>query len=551
MKKTLAIFLATLMFLSMLTACGGGGDKPAASSGPVSALGDTMVDIDTSSYDYSAWLDDQGRTRIRVATTADPGTFDPQQTGASAALTATMFEGLFYIDPKTWEIEPNLAKSYEMAEDGLSVQVEIYDYIHDSAGNPITSSDVKYCYESAKEAGKANSSGIDFVEILDDYNFIVHLSSGQVGIWTTICAFNIYSQKAYEEAENFGMNPIATGPYVLTNWEVGSSYTYEKNENYWQTDPALVAGISKANVDVIEFLILKEPAQQAIALELGNVDMVNALSYTEASRFMEGGESAGTHNVFTYQSILAQLMYLNMSDQSIFQNDPELRKAVLHCINRDDLILGASNGYGNACFTFGCEAGSLGFQQKWYDEDYYTYDLDYAKECLNNSDYDGSYSIRIVSNNSDLKKAQGQLIQIMLQSIGLNAEVLPYEDALFNTYKNDPTQWDILIDNTSSGAEICSMWRRKFDPNNFKGDQTAANFIDDDALTDALYKCIDVTTYSDETVDAFHHVLKETYSSMGLYNALAFDVGSEVVREDYTNSTGHLLVNCCTFVWNK
>ena len=66
MKKTLAIFLATLMFLSMLTACGGGGDKPAASSGPVSALGDTMVDIDTSSYDYSAWLDAQGRTRLRV-----------------------------------------------------------------------------------------------------------------------------------------------------------------------------------------------------------------------------------------------------------------------------------------------------------------------------------------------------------------------------------------------------------------------------------------------------------------------------------------------------
>lgn len=557
-RRILAIALVLVMVVCILAGCSktAGDENVAPSKADESGTpekaeipAETKVELGDD-FDYSDWVDDQGRTVITVATTADPGTYDPQQTGSSAALTVTQFEGLFYKDPETWEIKPCLAKNYEMSDDGLSVTVEIYDYIHDSQGNPITSSDIEYCYMAAKESGKANSSGIDYVEIIDDYNFILHLSSSQVGIWTNTCDFSIYSQKAYEEAENFGMNPIATGPYVLTDWQVGSSYTFEKNENYWQTDESKIAKISQTNVDVVKFTIIKEPAQQAIALELENVDIVNDLSYTEAARFMEGGEAEGTHNVFTYESILAQLMYLNMSDKSIFVNDPELRKAVLYAINRDDLILGASNGYGNICYTFGCEAGSLGFLQKWYEEDYFDYNLETAQECLEKSNYDGT-TIRIVSNNSDMKKSQCQLIQIMLQAAGMNAEVLPYEDALFNTYKNDPNEWDILVDNTSSGAEIASMWRRKFDPNNFSGDQTGANFIDDQEFFDKLYACIDMGTYSDETVDAFHQALKETYSAIGLYNPLCFNVASKVVVSNFTNSTGHLLANCCTFVWNE
>ena len=572
-KKILALVLAAIMLLTLLTACGGTTDSNSPGGGQSNNGGgqtnngggqtnnggnngggqgntpDTTIVEVSDDFDYSAWVNADGKTVVNVATTADPGTFDPQQTGASAALSATQFEGLCHINSVTWEIEPWLAKSFEMSEDGKSVVVEIYDNITDSKGNHITSSDVAYCYDMAKESGRANSSSIDHIEIVDEYNLIIHLTNTQVGVWATVCHFSIYSQKAYEEGD-FAVAPVATGPYVLTNWTPGSSYTFEKRDDYWQADESLVALPSKANVDIINYMIIKEPAQQAIQLELGDIDMVNGLSYIEASRFMEGGENEGTRNVFVYDSILAQLMYLNMSEGSLLAKDLELRKAIFHAINRADLILGASNGYGNECVTFGCEAGSVGFLDKWYDEDYYTYDLNYAKECLANSNYNNEV-IRIVSNNSDLKKSQIQLIQLMLNSIGINAECLPYEDALFNTYKNDPNEWEILVDNTSAGAELASMWRRKFDPNNFKNDQGGANFMHDDELNQLLWTCIDTTTYSDETVDAFHQALKERYSAMGLYNPMNFDVCSPVVVETYNNSTGHLLVNACTFVWNK
>ena len=558
------------MLLTLLTACGGTTDSDTPSdpnSGSQTNNGggqtnnggsngggqgntpDTTIVEVGDDFDYSAWVNADGKTFVNVATTADPGTFDPQQTGSSAALAATVFEGLCHTNSITWEIEPWLAKSFEMSEDGKSVTVELYDNITDSIGNRITADDVAYCYAAAKEAGRANSSGVDHIEVIDDTNLVVHLANSQVGVWATVCSFSIYSQKSYE-AGDFAVAPVGTGPYVLKDWTPGSSYTYEKRDDYWQTDAALVARPAQANVDIITYQVIKEPAQQAIQLELGTIDMVNGLSYIEAARFMEGGENEGTRNVFVYDSILAQLMYLNMSEGSLLAKDLELRKAIFHCINRADLILGASNGFGSECVTFGTEAGALGFLEKWYDEDYYTYDLEYAKECLANSNYNNEV-IRIVSNNSDLKKSQIQLIQLMLNSIGINAECLPYEDALFNTYKNDPNEWEILVDNTSAGAELASMWRRKFDPNNFKNDQGGANFMHDDELNQLLWACIDSSTYSEETVDAFHQALKERYSAMGLYAPMNFDVCSPIVVETYNNSVGHLLVNACTFVWNK
>ena len=553
-KRILALILAAVMLVSLLAACGtnNAGTETTASSKetePVQeSLADNIVEVDES-FDYSAWVNEDGKTMVTAASPADPGTFDPQGTPASAALTASLFETLCYIDSETWEIEPYLAKSYEIAENGKDVSIVLYDNIYDSVGNHFTASDVQYCYEAAKAAGKVNSSGVESVEIIDDYNLIVHLSSAQVGIWATVCTFDMYCEASYN-SHDFAVDPIGTGPYVLTDWVAGSSYTYEARDDYWQTDASLLARPSQANVDIITFEIIKESAQQSIQLELGTIDMVNGLSYTEASRFMSGGENEGTHNVYIYDDILAQLMFLNMSENSILGSDLELRKAIMHCINVADLITGASDGYGTECVTLGCEAGSLGFLQKWYDEDYYTYDLDYAKECLANSNYNGE-TIRIVSNNTDLKKAQIQLIQLMLLSIGINAECLPYEDALFNTYKNDNTQWDILIDNTSAGAELANLWRRKLDPNNFKNDQGGANFMHDDALNELLWQCISLDTYSEETVDAYHQALKEVYSCRGLYNAKKFDVCSAVVVDTYNTNVGHLRVNACTFVWNE
>ena len=566
MKKALVILLALVMMLTLLAACGnssggnaggqpntGGATNSGNSTGGGNSNGGGSTAPDTTintedDFDYSAWVDDQGRTTIKVATTADPGSFDPRVTASTAAYAVPIFDSLCRVDTDTWSLVPNIAKSWKVADDGLSIEVEIFDYVKDMEGNPLTASDVEYCLQGAKDAGVANSNTYDHTEIKDDYHFTIYVASSQVGVWTNLSTINLYTKAAYE-SHDFGTDFVPTGPYKLVDWVPGSTFTFEKTGVYWQTDESLIPKYDQANVDVVRYEVIKEPAQQTVALEMGNIDLVGSMSYTEASRFMEGGEDAGTHNVIVTDDILAQLLYLNMSDKSIFKDDLNLRKAVFTAIDRAGLIMGASDGYGDICVTFGCEPSSLGFNQKWYDEEYYPYDPEQAKAYLADSNYDGT-ELRIVSNNSDLKKSISQLIQVMLQQVGINAKVLPYEDALLNTYKNDPNEWDILLDNTSAGGEISGMWRRKFDPNNFKGDQTGANFIDDPALWDVLYPAIDMATYSQETVDAFHYALKDNWSALGLYNAKIFNVGSLVVVDTDIYHSGILSPTSSTFVWN-
>lgn len=47
-------------------------------------------------------------------------------------------------------------------------------------------------------------------------------------------------------------------------------------------------------VDKIEYYFVTESSQIAIGLETGIYDVATSLNYSNASRFMEGGESART-----------------------------------------------------------------------------------------------------------------------------------------------------------------------------------------------------------------------------------------------------------------
>lgn len=53
--------------------------------------------------------------------------------------------------------------------DELTYDVEIYDYIHDQAGNPLTANDIKFCYDTAKESGNLPKlASIESIEVLSE-----------------------------------------------------------------------------------------------------------------------------------------------------------------------------------------------------------------------------------------------------------------------------------------------------------------------------------------------------------------------------------------------
>lgn len=117
-KKLMALALTFVMVNGLLTGCAGstasgtGADRENAGTTEKSETAPTSqtIEVNANEFDYSAWTDEQGRTVITICSPADPGTFDPLQTYSQDALQCTLFESLFYVDPETWEIKPNMPK---------------------------------------------------------------------------------------------------------------------------------------------------------------------------------------------------------------------------------------------------------------------------------------------------------------------------------------------------------------------------------------------------------------------------------------------------------
>ena len=56
---------------------------------------------------------------------------------------------------KNWKMRSD--KSYEVSDDGKTLTVEIYDYVHDQAGNKIDAEDVAWSYNTYLATGNANT----------------------------------------------------------------------------------------------------------------------------------------------------------------------------------------------------------------------------------------------------------------------------------------------------------------------------------------------------------------------------------------------------------
>ena len=88
---------------------------------------------------------------VRVNLDAQPTTLDPNliQDVYSAEIVEQMFLGLTNINGETGEIEPELATSWDISEDGLTWTFHMRDDVKWSDGKPVTAKDVEYSVRRA------------------------------------------------------------------------------------------------------------------------------------------------------------------------------------------------------------------------------------------------------------------------------------------------------------------------------------------------------------------------------------------------------------------
>ena len=277
----------------------------------------------------------------------------------------------------------DLATDYKISDDFKTYTVTIRDDVNFTDGSKLTAKDVAFSYNTAKEMGegadlssmkeaKADGNKVVFTLDKQDSTFINKLTD--VGI---------VPEAGYNN-ETYGQNPIGSGPYKLAQWDKGQQFILEKNPDYYGQEPYF---------EKITNLFL-DPDAAFAAVKNGDVDIAEVqLAYaneTVKGYHLEYFDSIDVRGI----SLPTQMDTGKVSEDNVtignnVTGDPAIREALNIGIDRQALLDGAFNGYGNVSYNGVASQLPWAFESTFNDSN-----VDQAKQVLatagwNDTDGDG------------------------------------------------------------------------------------------------------------------------------------------------------------------
>ncbi|NLL47657.1 MAG: ABC transporter substrate-binding protein [Firmicutes bacterium] len=330
-----------------------------------------------------------------------------------------MNDGLFHVNEVTREVEPRLAESWEVSEDGMSITFKIRSGAKFHNGDTVKASDAVYSFEFAMNSPRIKTyySAIESVEAPDDSTFIVHLKAPNATFFSTLSNHNyVVSQREMEEqGEAFGtkMHAGSAGPYKLTRLDGLDSYwEVEAFEDYWDGPPA---------IKKVTYKPITQSSAGLIAFESGELDWYIApianWAALEANRNINSELVTANHQTY---------VILNHNNAEL--QDDNLRKAIAYAIDKDACNIIAYDGYAEiADYMYN---PNLNIAAPTHDV-VYSYNPELAKEYLAKSSMPngGKLSGAIQCSAGGYFERLAVVIQQNLADIGLHIEVTPMQSA--------------------------------------------------------------------------------------------------------------------------
>src|SRR5215210_5170332 len=204
-------------------------------------------------------------------------------------------EGLTRFKPGTVEIEPALAESWEVSEDGLEYVFTIRPGVTFHDGTPLDAKAVETNFlrqfdeDNPLHQESMVYSGIVFadvesVEATGDMELTVTMSRPSVLLPGNLAIFaaGIVSPTALEaDGADVGKSPVGTGPFKFDSWTKDVELVLVANEDYWGGQPAL---------DRVVWRTIADDTVRLSELQTGSIDVANQIDFKDAPD-IEGDEN--------------------------------------------------------------------------------------------------------------------------------------------------------------------------------------------------------------------------------------------------------------------
>lgn len=352
MKKTTSVFFSIPLILLLTIFCVGcGSDNPEKKEG-------------------------KKPTEVTIGFYSEPNAWDPCTGYGSTG--PIIFSTLMEVNGDN-ELVNDLATEYNISDDALTWTFKIRDDVYFTDGEKLTAKDVAFTYMTTKEsASYVDLTMLDTVTALDDTTVEFKLNKPTSTFIITTAEIGIVPEHAY--SENFGQEPIGSGPYKLAQWDKGQQFILEANDKYYGKKPEIKRAI---------FLIIEDEDARFVAAQSGEVDIavtsatiaINKIPGMKVLRVQSVDNRGITLPVVPDEGKLTKDGHKIGNDVT---SDIAIRKALCYGIDRQQIIDEALNGFANPAYT---ECDEMAW---WNPETVIKTDVEYACSLLDKAGWTDS-----------------------------------------------------------------------------------------------------------------------------------------------------------------
>lgn len=416
-----------------------------------------------------------------------PKTFNPFNTkdATSSTMAEIMYDGLVTTNPKTGEVIPKFAKSFEVSPDGLSYTFKLRKGINWSDGKPITADDVMFTWEKIIFAGLGNTSTRDSllidnklpkIEKIDLYT-IKFTTSKPFAPFLRMLSVPIAPKHVFEPAVKKGakyfdsflsttVNPkdlVTSGAFRLKQYLPAQRVVFERNPNYYEIN---LKGEKLPYLDKIIYLIVGDLNNEILKFEAKELDMIS-LRGSNVGRYkkMEPKSDFIIYNIGpdTGTMFVAINMNNRKNDRGKYYvppkkqkwfNDKNFRYAIDWAIDRQNMVNNVANGLATPLFT--AESLNSIYLNKNLAQGHPKNEkiaLEYLKKSgfkLKNGILYDKYGNRVefdlyTNAGNTEREAIGVMVKQDLEDLGMQVNFKPIEfNSLVNKMVNT-FDWDLVI----------------------------------------------------------------------------------------------------------
>lgn len=365
-----------------------------------------------------------------IGSTQKPRHLNPAvQSGVATAVPGTqIFAAPLRYDDE-WNPHPYLAESWKVADDGLSVTLNLVKGATFHDGKPITSEDVAFSIMTVKanHPFKTMFAPVTAVETPDANTAVIRLEHPHPAILlamsSALCPIipkHVYGDGQDPKSHPANSAPVGSGPFKLEEFKPGEHIILTRNENYFVKD--------RPYLDKIIIRNYKDVSSMMLAVDKGEVDMTPFVTGTrDIARLKKNSDLVVTPKGY---AAVGPINWLAFNHKHEILKHKAVRQAISFAIDRE-FITKALHGGASTRAT-----GPITVESPFYTDDVerYDVDLDKANKLLDDAGYpvkDGkrfSLEIDYIPGFAEQQKNVAEYIRSQLKKVDIEIKLRAVPD---------------------------------------------------------------------------------------------------------------------------